>query len=164
MRQRTCAAADVLAGDSVQGIGLVHHRLFPEREKRKRVVNVVNDVIVFHGLTRANLQAIIDLELAKVRERLAERGITLELTDDAREYIIEKGYNPDFGARPLRRAIENMIEEPLSEELLRGTFKENVTIKVSLEPIEGSDAKKLNFHAEETVKPAGEPVAAGSQG
>ena len=64
----------------------------------------------------------VDLELSKVRERLAEKGLTLVLTDEAKEFLIEKGSNTDYGARPLRRAIENFVEDPLAEELLKGEF------------------------------------------
>ena len=65
----------------------------------------------------------MDLELAKVRGRLAEMDIALELTDDAKEYLVKAGSNTDYGARPLRRAIESRIEDPLSEELLKGEFQ-----------------------------------------
>ena len=103
----------------------------------------LDDVIVFHALNRENLKQIIDIELSKVRNRLADRGLTLVLTDEAKEYIIDKGYNPDYGARPLRRAIENMIEDPLSEEILRGAFKgmDTLTVKLADTP----DGKKLVF-------------------
>ena len=65
----------------------------------------------------------------KVRTRLADRGLELILSDEAKEFIIDKGYNPDYGARPLRRAIENMVEDPLAEEILRGSFKGKNVIK-----------------------------------
>jgi ATP-dependent Clp protease ATP-binding subunit ClpC len=70
-----------------------------------------------------DLKQVIDLELAKVRERLADMNIALELTDDAKEYLVNAGSNTDYGARPLRRAIESRIEDPLSEELLKGEFE-----------------------------------------
>jgi ATP-dependent Clp protease ATP-binding subunit ClpC len=94
-----------------------------EKYFRPEFLNRLDDVIVFHALTKENLKKIVDIELAKVRNRLSDRGLELVLTDDAKEFVIEKGYNPDYGARPLRRAIENMIEDPLSEEILRGLFK-----------------------------------------
>ncbi|MFO0944392.1 MAG: ATP-dependent Clp protease ATP-binding subunit [Planctomycetota bacterium] len=132
-----------------------------EREFRPEFLNRVSDVIVFHGLTRRNLENIIELELAKVRERLSERGITLDLTEAGREFIIEKGYNPDFGARPLRRAIENLIEEPLSEQLLRGTIKENMVIHVTVADSEDG-RKKLEF-TPTSIASEGEPVGAGAE-
>ncbi|QDU64804.1 ClpA/B family protein [Planctomycetes bacterium Pan216] len=135
-----------------------------EKEFRPEFLNRISDVIVFRGLNRNNLQHIIELELKKVRERMAEREMKLDLSDDAREFIIEKGYNPDFGARPLRRAIENLIEEPLSEELLKGNFTENITVKVTVqEEGEGEDAvKKLAFEAIAPPKTEEEPVVAGA--
>ena len=103
-------------------------------------------MIVFRHLLRDDLKLIIDIELAKVRERLLERGLTLELTDDAKEFIIDKGSNLEFGARPLRRAIENFVEDPLSEEILKGTFqgKHNITVRVK----EVGEEKQLVFESE----------------
>ena len=101
-----------------------------EKYFRPEFLNRLDDVIVFHSLNKENLKQIVDIELAKVRGRLADRGLELVLTDEAKEFLIDKGYNPDYGARPLRRAIENMIEDPLSEEILRGAFKGKDTITV----------------------------------
>lgn len=134
-----------------------------EKEFRPEFLNRLSDVIVFHGLTRKNLEHIIDLELAKVRVRLKERNITLNLKPEAREFIIERGYNPDFGARPLRRAIENLIEEPLSEDLLRGAIKENTTIFGSVVDGEDGGPKKLAFTTVEMSESAPEPVGAGAE-
>src|SRR4051812_36211703 len=116
-----------------------------EKYFRPEFLNRLDDVIVFHSLNRENLKQIIDIELAKVRSRLTDRGMELALTDEAKEYIIDKGYNPDYGARPLRRAIENMIEDPLAEEILRGTFKGKDTITVRIEVI--ADTKQVKFDA-----------------
>jgi ATP-dependent Clp protease ATP-binding subunit ClpC len=74
----------------------------------------------------------VDYELNKVFKRLTEHGLKLELTDQAKEFLIEKGYNPEFGARPLRRAIEHYMEDPLSEAVLRGEFKEKNRIKIDV--------------------------------
>jgi ATP-dependent Clp protease ATP-binding subunit ClpC len=116
-----------------------------EKYFRPEFLNRLDDVIVFHSLNKDNLKQIVDIELAKVRSRLADRGLTLVLTDEAKDYLIVKGYNPDYGARPLRRSIENFIEDPLSEEILRGTFKGKDTITVVLEG--DDDSKKLKFEA-----------------
>jgi ATP-dependent Clp protease ATP-binding subunit ClpC len=94
-----------------------------ERAFRPEFLNRLDDVIVFQHLTKTDLKQVIDLELAKVRERLLERGLKLELTDSAKEFIIKKGANTDYGARPLRRAVENYVEDPLAEELLKGEFQ-----------------------------------------
>ena len=85
----------------------------------------------------------IDIELKKVRDRLADRGLALNLTDEAKEYLIKKGSNTDFGARPLRRAIENFVEDPLSEELLKGEFQGKDTIMVEVKKV--GDAKQPVF-------------------
>jgi ATP-dependent Clp protease ATP-binding subunit ClpC len=94
-----------------------------ERSFRPEFINRLDDTVVFKHLTPNDLKSVIDLELLKVRERLGERGLKLELTDNAKEFIIKKGSNTDFGARPLRRAVENYIEDPLAEELLKGEFQ-----------------------------------------
>ncbi len=104
-----------------------------ERYFRPEFLNRVDDIIVFKPLSRENLQTIVDYELAKVFKRLTEHGLKLELTDRAKEFIIEKGYNPEFGARPLRRAIEHYIEDPLSEAVLRGEFKGKNLIKIDVQ-------------------------------
>jgi ATP-dependent Clp protease ATP-binding subunit ClpC len=103
-----------------------------ERHFRPEFLNRVDDIIVFKPLSKENLQTIVDYELSKVFKRLTEHGFKLELTDRAKEFIIEKGYNPEFGARPLRRAIEHYIEDPLSEAVLRGEFKGKNTIRIDV--------------------------------
>ena len=103
-----------------------------ERHFRPEFLNRIDDIIVFKPLSRENLQSIVEFELSKVFKRLTEHGFKLELTDRAKEFIIEKGYNPEFGARPLRRAIEHYIEDPLSEAVLRGEFKGKNIIKIDV--------------------------------
>ena len=102
-----------------------------ERHFRPEFLNRLDEVIVFKALTREDLRTIVDYELRRVRERLAEHGLTLDLTDEAKEFLIDEGYNPDFGARPLRRAISQHIEDPLSEDILRGLYKGKSRIVVS---------------------------------
>jgi ATP-dependent Clp protease ATP-binding subunit ClpC len=125
-----------------------------EKFFRPEFLNRVDDVIVFHHLTVEDLKQVIDIELAKVRERLGERGLKLELTEAAKQFLIKKGSDTDFGARPLRRAIENYIEDPVSEELLKGEFIGKDTIQVDC--IEVADKKQLKFIGVVTA----EPVAA----
>ena len=102
-----------------------------ERYFRPEFIGRLDDVIVFRPLNKEHLKDVVELELNKVTKRLTERGLKLELSDDAKEFLIDKGTSVDFGARPLRRAIEQHIEDPLSEEILRGNFDEKDTIKVS---------------------------------
>ena len=91
---------------------------------RPEFLNRLDDVISSVSLNKENLKTIVDIELSKVRGRMADRGLELVLSDEAKDYLISKGFNPDYGARPLRRSIENYIEDPLcAEEILRGTFK-----------------------------------------
>ncbi len=122
-----------------------------ERYFRPEFLNRLDDIIVFKSLTRDDLVTIIDYELRKVRDRLSEHQLVLELNEDAKEFLIEKGYNPDFGARPLRRAIEQHIEDPISEEILRGNYTDKGTVQVSVttEQREGDDepTKHLYFEA-----------------
>jgi ATP-dependent Clp protease ATP-binding subunit ClpC len=94
-------------------------------------LNRFDDLIVFRQLTREDVSRILDIELAKVRERITEKGMKLKLNKSAREFLIEKGYDMDLGARPLRRAVEKYLENPLAEELLRGSLEDKDTIDVS---------------------------------
>ncbi len=109
-------------------------RLLGEIEKhfRPEFLNRLDDIIVFQSLSKNDLKTIIDLEMAHVKDRLADRGLVLELDDDARTFIIDKGFNSQYGARPLKRTIERLIEDPMSEEILRGAFKgvEKVVVRL----------------------------------
>jgi ATP-dependent Clp protease ATP-binding subunit ClpC len=119
-----------------------------ERHFRPEFLNRLDDTIVFKALTRTDLETIVDFELRKVRGRLGEHGLELELQDDAKEFLIDKGYNPDFGARPLRRAIEQHVEDPISEEILRGGYKGKgkIVVSVRTETAEdGEEDKHLYF-------------------
>ena len=103
-----------------------------ERNFRPEFIGRLDDVIVFRPLSRQNLEIVVDLELKKVMKRLIEHGMKIELTAEAREFLIDKGTSQDFGARPLRRAIEQHVEDPLAEEILRGGFKGKDLIKISV--------------------------------
>jgi len=93
-----------------------------EKHFRPEFLNRIDDIIVFHGLNRSDLAQIVKLELDKVRERLDARDMKLVVRKKAIDLVIDKGYNPEFGARPLRRAIEKYVEDPLSERILAGKF------------------------------------------
>ncbi len=126
----------------------IKERVKSEIEKyfRPEFLNRVDEVIVFRPLTRDDLKEIIDIELSKLRERLADKGYKLELTDAARNFLIERGYNPEYGARPLRRAIEYHVQDPLSEELIKDSFVGKDRIVVDVEERNGE--KRLVFRAE----------------
>jgi len=129
-----------------------------EHHFRPEFLNRLDDTIVFKALTRENLQTIVEYELAKVFKRLTEHGLKLELTDQAKEFLIDKGYNPEFGARPLRRAIEHYIEDPLSESVLGGKFKGKNLVKIDVQ-----DEEHLKLEGfEEPASKEKEPAAAKS--
>jgi ATP-dependent Clp protease ATP-binding subunit ClpC len=129
-----------------------------EKYFRPEFLNRVDEVIIFRSLTKDDLKRIIDIELAKVSKRLAEKNMKLVLSDEAKELIIEKGSSLEFGARPLRRAIENLLEDPLAEDLLHGNFQGKDLIHVRVAEADGQ--KKLVFEATSTTP---ELVAAGSE-
>ena len=110
-------------------------KLLDELKKtfRPEFLNRIDGVVVFHALTKEHIRKIVDLMLAQVSHQLAEKGIKLEVTDAAKDLLGEKGYDEVFGARPLRRVIQDLVEDKLSEDLLRGKFKEGDTAVVDLE-------------------------------
>ncbi len=109
---------------------------------RPEFLNRVDDTVVFHSLTKEQIRAIVDLMLATVSQQLIEKGIGLKVTEAAKDFLGEKGYDEVFGARPLRRVIQNMVEDRLSEDLLRGKFHPGDTIFVDLE------GEEIAVHAE----------------
>ena len=113
---------------------------------RPEFLNRLDDIIVFHELTAEQLRSVVDLMVKDLQERLAERKLGVELTEKAKSWLTNKGYDPIYGARPLRRAIERYVENPLSTKVLRREFKEGDTIKVDLK----GDA--LTFTAKVTAK------------
>jgi ATP-dependent Clp protease ATP-binding subunit ClpC len=95
-------------------------------------LNRVDETIVFHALTKEHIYEIIDISTRKLFTRLGHLGLTIEFTPQAKEFVADKGYDPSFGARPLRRALQNYVEDPLAEEILRGSFPEGSTVLVSI--------------------------------
>ena len=114
-----------------------------KRHFKPEFLNRLDDLVVFKMLEKESLSAIVDLEIDKLLERLREKEIELELDRSARDFLITEGYDPNFGARPMRRAVERHLEDPLAESLLRGDFKTGDVVAVSHE--EG--AKVLSFEA-----------------
>jgi ATP-dependent Clp protease ATP-binding subunit ClpC len=94
-------------------------------------INRLDDIIVFHQLTRVDLLQIVELEVAKVFGRIKEKEVGIDLDQSAKELLIEKGYDPQYGARPMRRAVERFLEDPFAEELLRGNVKPGDVVHVS---------------------------------
>ena len=107
-------------------------------EESKRIfkpefLNRINDMVIFHNLKRDDLMKIVGLELVKVAKRLSEHDIKLDVSQAAKDFLIDKGYDEKYGARPLRRAVERYLEDPLAEAILRGDLKKNEPIKVIVE-------------------------------
>jgi ATP-dependent Clp protease ATP-binding subunit ClpC len=126
-----------------------------DRHFRPEFLNRLDDVIVFHALTRDDLTTIVEYELNKVFKRLIKQGYRLEVANTAKDFLIEKGYSTEFGARPLRRAIERYIEDPLSENILRGQFKGKNLIKIEVQ-----DEEHLKFEGLSEERPKAEPAPA----
>jgi len=91
-------------------------------------LNRIDDIIIFHNLTSEQLTTIVDIQLERVRRRLEDQHITLELSDAARSLLAREGFDPTYGARPLKRAIQKYVENPLAMEILRGGFGEGARI------------------------------------
>jgi ATP-dependent Clp protease ATP-binding subunit ClpC len=130
-----------------------------ERYFRPEFIGRLDDVIVFRPLGREHLEKIVELELAKVTKRLTDHGLRIELSQEAKEFLIEKGTNNDFGARPLRRAIEQFVEDPLSEDILRGSFKGKDLIRITVKT-EADNIKHLYFEASTSDKEQPKPAMA----
>ncbi len=115
---------------------------------RPEFLNRIDEVVEFHPLSKEQLSEIVELQLRRLRERLAERGLQLEITDAAKEQLVEAGWDPTYGARPLKRAIQRLVENPLALRLLEGEFAEGDTVRV--------DAKdgELLFAKAKTAEPA----------
>lgn len=113
---------------------------------RPEFINRLDEIIVFHELTEEQLRSIVELMVKDLEERLAEHKVAITLTDKAKSWLAKDGYDPVYGARPLRRVIERHVENPLSTMLLKGELKEGDTVKVDL--VKGNLAFK-------TASPAG---------
>ena len=97
---------------------------------RPEFLNRIDEIVVFRPLTREQIGEIVELQLTRLRERLAERRLSLELTDEAKELIADAGWDPTYGARPLKRALQRLVENPLALRLLEGDFAEGDTVLV----------------------------------
>ncbi|HZM19927.1 MAG TPA: hypothetical protein VFB87_10990, partial [Gaiellaceae bacterium] len=111
-------------------------------------LNRIDEVVEFHALTRDQLGEIVELQLRRLRDRLADRGLDLELTDAAKELVAEAGWDPTYGARPLKRALQRLVENPLALRLLEGEFVEGDTVRVDVKDGE------LAFEKAQAAEPA----------
>jgi ATP-dependent Clp protease ATP-binding subunit ClpC len=122
-------------GTDEQNYEKMRDKIMDEAKKafRPEFMNRLDDIIVFNSLTKPDLIEILDLEIQKVMGRLKAKKIQLELDPKAKDFLVEKGYDPTYGARPMRRAVERYLEDPLAEEILRGKFQEGTPINVTVE-------------------------------
>jgi ATP-dependent Clp protease ATP-binding subunit ClpC len=136
--------AELIKKQGVMGFGAVSEEATYEKmrekimDESKRVfkpefLNRLDDVIVFHSLSKPDLIRILDLEIAKVDARLKPRGLTLVLDEKAKDFLVTKGYDPTYGARPMRRAVERYLEDPLAEERLRGSIVDGEPVNITAE-------------------------------
>ena len=135
-------------------------RIMGELKKvfRPEFLNRIDDVIVFHKLTREEIKSIVDLLLRRIRASLAERDLQLDLTEAAEDLLVEKGWDPSMGARPLRRAIQRYIEDPLADFVLRAELVPGATVLVEPAPEDEEGEMRLSI-----VKPEKQPVAVGGR-
>jgi ATP-dependent Clp protease ATP-binding subunit ClpB len=101
---------------------------------RPEFLNRIDETIVFHPLSKDQLTKIVDVQLNHLRKRLAQRGIKLEITDRAKKLLADEGYDPNYGARPLKRVIQHRLENPIASQILRGEYAEGDTIHVDVDP------------------------------
>jgi ATP-dependent Clp protease ATP-binding subunit ClpC len=117
-------------------------RILEETKKhfKPEFINRINQIVVFHPLTKDHMKKVVELELSKVSKRLASQKIEIEVVDSAKEFLLEKGWDEKYGARPLRRAVENYLEDPLAEAILRGEVRRGEPIRVTFS---GGEALKF---------------------
>jgi ATP-dependent Clp protease ATP-binding subunit ClpA len=120
---------------------------------RPEFLNRIDEIIIFSPLTLEQVELIVDLQMKEVRERLSEHNLQVDLTDDARKWLAKEGYDPAFGARPLRRAIQKYVESPLSVKILEGEYHDGETVVVDVNTEEGG----LLFRRPPSKKPARTP-------
>jgi ATP-dependent Clp protease ATP-binding subunit ClpC len=127
--------AELISKSREQTYESMKEKLLDEMKKRFRpeFLNRIDAPLVFRSLTKEHIRKIVDLMLTSVTQQLTEKKIKLEVTDTAKDFLGEKGYDEVFGARPLRRVIQDMVEDKLSDDLLRGKFREGDTVVVDLE-------------------------------
>ena len=125
---------------------------------RPEFLNRVDEIVVFHSLTREQLKQIVEIQLERLRARLAERHIALVLTEGAREYLAAAGYDPQYGARPLKRAIQKKLETPLGKLLLKGEVSDGQKVIVDREG--ARSALRLIVEPGEASKPDAAAAAA----
>jgi len=139
--QRQTSMGFAAAASSFNDAEKMREKVLEEAKRvfRPEFLNRISDIVFFRPLDKNDISEIVCLEIEKFAKRLVDRKITLELTAEAKELLVEKGYDEKYGARPLRRAVEHYLEDPLAEAILRGDVKEGESVMV------GRDGEVLNF-------------------
>ena len=141
------------------------NRIMGELKKvfRPEFINRIDEVIVFHKLTKEEITSIVELLLQRIRESLAERELSLNLSNEAADFLVDKGWDPAMGARPLRRAIQRYIEDPLADEVLSQSMPAGSTIEVGTTP-EGGEERDVVITIVKPKERTRETVGVGAQG
>ena len=139
----------LIQGDAASGDPFVKERLWEvlRGHFRPEFLNRIDEVVVFNQLGRDQIKNIVEIQLAGLRKRLQERGLGLQLTDAAKSVLAEDGYDPAFGARPLKRSIQRLVQDPLAKRILSGEFPEGSTVEV-----DAGHEGQLMFHAVDSVQ------------
>ena len=124
---------------------------------RPEFLNRVDEIVIFHPLTRENLAEIVDIQLERVASLMAQRDLTLEVDTSAREFLAEKGYDPDFGARPLKRTIQREVQDPLALKVVSGEIGEGDTVQITARP-EGLNFSVVQPQPESDLEPEKQPA------
>jgi len=138
------------AGEDGRDEGEAHREIEKalKRTFRPEFLNRVDEIIIFNDLTVEDVERIVDLQMDEIAERLAEQGLEVDLTDAARRWLAREGFDPQFGARPLRRALQRHVESPLSVRLLRGDFEKGDRVVVDA----GDDGLSFERRARQGTK------------
>jgi ATP-dependent Clp protease ATP-binding subunit ClpA len=118
------------------------------------LINRIDEIVVFEPLSQEQIEQIVDLMLDRVREQLTERNISLEVTEPARLLLAKEGFDPEYGARPLRRTIQRLVENPVARGILQGEYREGDTVELDVE--DDKLAPRLLVPASEKQTPASE--------
>ena len=120
------------AGNADDDFDKIKDKIMDEAKKtfKPEFLNRLTEIVIFRPLIKESMRAIVDLELKKITDRLKEKKLKLDISDEVKEFLIDKGYDSKLGARPLRRAVEKYLEDSLAEEVLSGSLRKNKSIRV----------------------------------
>ena len=157
--QRQTSMGFAAATGSFSDMEMMREKVLEESKRvfKPEFLNRISDIVFFRPLDKNDLIAIVEIELRKFMVRLEERKIVLEFSDEAKQLLIEKGYDEKYGARPLRRAVEHYLEDPLAEAIIRGTIKDGDAVKVT------ASAEKLEFESVEPEEPSASASSADTE-